>query len=1104
MKIPTRFSRVIRLFVAIAMLAVAVPAALGVTKTWSGATSDNWSLNTNWLGNVAPVDGDDLVFPQGASRKSTTFNNIVGASFSSITIDGTGYTISGNGIFLTSGTNGIVFGSNAGPTTLSVGINVATAHGWMITQPLAMSGSITLAAQLTVDTTANVAFTGVIDGASSLRKAGTGTLTLSGNNFYGGQTAIVEGTVVVQHNNALGLSGSVASRTTVNDGAVLALDGVSLNIAETLSLNGQGTGGGAVRMLSGSCNAPACTLSGPITLLGPTRIEAANALLNLNLTGPIAESGGARMLTLRQGSFTIANTASHTGGTRVEVGGLSVSGTIGDVQLAQSGVQGTGTVGGITIEGSANIAPGASVGTLNANGNVDFTTGFASTVQLKIEAGGATPGTYDLLNVTGSVNLAGSTLALSTVGGFVPTAAHQFTVVQSTGPITGQFAQGTSVTFNGVNYAIVYNTNSVVLKAGRTWSGFGANNIWTNGLNWVGNVGPQGSEVLEFPVSANRKDTMDNNTPVNNIFDSFLFTGRGYVLSGLPVQLITGITENSTGMGAANQIALDLRASGAAMTFVANGGPLTVAKVNLTSASNTPTTLTVDGTQSTTLGGQASGTGGIVKTGPGTLTLGASNTYQGATQINSGILTIMNTNSLGATAIGTAVSSGATLQFGGPSIHPAEPLTLSGAGVGNTGALNAASCGTAGCSWQNSITLAGDATISAAASKLTLPAIGQTGGARALTFSGAAGRIILAGNNTYAGGTTIDAGTTLQVDGSIVGNTGFGGAGATLAGIGTVVTIVGTPGVAHTIAPGASVGTLHAGTVTMTPSSTLQIEIGGAGSNDVLSASNTVAIGGATLQGILLGGFTPAPGAQFTIIQATNGVTGQFAPASSVTIGGIPFAITYNANSVVLTAPMNLSTVTVTKAGAGTGTVTSNGAINCGATCAANVANGSALTLQANPDAGQVFTGWLGPCTGTGTCSFTVNAATTVSATFAPSTIGTRILDVDLNSQYDALTDGIMIIRALFGLTGTLVTGNALGPSPMRSDPNVITTYINDVKPLLDVDGNGIADALTDGIIIIRFLFNIVGDPMISNALGQNPTRTTSAAIATYLGTLKP
>jgi hypothetical protein len=52
-------------------------------------------------------------------------------------------------------------------------------------------------------------------------------------------------------------------------------------------------------------------------------------------------------------------------------------------------------------------------------------------------------------------------------------------------------------------------------------------------------------------------------------------------------------------------------------------------------------------------------------------------------------------------------------------------------------------------------------------------------------------------------------------------------------------------------------------------------------------------------------------------------------------------------------------------------------------------------------------------------------------------------LDVDGNTQIDALTDGLMLIRAMFGLTGTAVTNNAVGPNATRNTWALIQPYLN-------------------------------------------------------------
>ena len=52
-------------------------------------------------------------------------------------------------------------------------------------------------------------------------------------------------------------------------------------------------------------------------------------------------------------------------------------------------------------------------------------------------------------------------------------------------------------------------------------------------------------------------------------------------------------------------------------------------------------------------------------------------------------------------------------------------------------------------------------------------------------------------------------------------------------------------------------------------------------------------------------------------------------------------------------------------------------------------------------------------------------------------------LDIDLNGAQDALTDGLLVIRALFGLTGTAVTNGAIGTNALRTGWSDISAYLN-------------------------------------------------------------
>jgi hypothetical protein len=110
----------------------------------------------------------------------------------------------------------------------------------------------------------------------------------------------------------------------------------------------------------------------------------------------------------------------------------------------------------------------------------------------------------------------------------------------------------------------------------------------------------------------------------------------------------------------------------------------------------------------------------------------------------------------------------------------------------------------------------------------------------------------------------------------------------------------------------------------------------------------------------------------------------------------------------------------------------------------------------------------------------------------------------DPSKKYDARTDGMVVLRYLFGLTGTSLTAGALDATATRTDPAAIKSYLDAMRPALDVDGNGTADPLTDGMLIFRYLYGLRGSALIAGAVGSLATRPTAAAIETYLQTLMP
>jgi List-Bact-rpt repeat protein len=82
-------------------------------------------------------------------------------------------------------------------------------------------------------------------------------------------------------------------------------------------------------------------------------------------------------------------------------------------------------------------------------------------------------------------------------------------------------------------------------------------------------------------------------------------------------------------------------------------------------------------------------------------------------------------------------------------------------------------------------------------------------------------------------------------------------------------------------------------------------------------------------------------------------------------------------------APSANATLSVVRVGSGAGTVTSNPAgIDCGSDCAESYVDGTMVDLTAAPSAGSTFSGWSGACTGSGSCSVTVDSAKSVAANF--------------------------------------------------------------------------------------------------------------------------
>ena len=107
--------------------------------------------------------------------------------------------------------------------------------------------------------------------------------------------------------------------------------------------------------------------------------------------------------------------------------------------------------------------------------------------------------------------------------------------------------------------------------------------------------------------------------------------------------------------------------------------------------------------------------------------------------------------------------------------------------------------------------------------------------------------------------------------------------------------------------------------------------------------------------------------------------------------------------------------------------------------------------------------------------------------------------DVDESQAAQPLTDGLLVIRHLFGFSGDALTAGAVAGLAGRAASEDITVFLTDADAELDIDGNGKSEPLTDGLLLIRYLFGFSGDALISGAIGSGAERNTAAAVEAYI-----
>ena len=112
--------------------------------------------------------------------------------------------------------------------------------------------------------------------------------------------------------------------------------------------------------------------------------------------------------------------------------------------------------------------------------------------------------------------------------------------------------------------------------------------------------------------------------------------------------------------------------------------------------------------------------------------------------------------------------------------------------------------------------------------------------------------------------------------------------------------------------------------------------------------------------------------------------------------------------------------------------------------------------------------------------------------------------DVDENLEAQPLTDGLLVIRHLFGFSGESLTSGAVSGEAGRDSSETIAGYLTDAESQLDIDGDSESKPLTDGLLLIRYLFGFSGDSLISGAIGDGAERDTAEEVEAYISERLP
>lgn len=654
------------------LLIITAPASYAGSHTWSGAVDGAWSTPGNWSSGGRPTNGEpnlQILFPISATRYNST-NNLAGLEIQNLTITGSGYVIEGFGV----GTN-VSLVNGAIVTSSGVGNN--------------LGGNLNLtfldSATFQVNSGSALTVASKLQGIGNpVHKYGDGTLTFScaNANTYTGTTTVHEGTLRLENGfpflstwiSAVAVPGPLIIGSTVSpysakvlfmqSGQTSTNSAVTIYDSGTLDLDGHDGTVGAITIIGGAIktgtgtltmndnltanHSPAAygTISGKLSLSDePRTFNVTDGMLIVDavISGEVSGRGSGGISKIGAGTLTLgADTNTYPGQTFVNAGSLLVFGnrglgsTGGNTSVA-NGAQlelSTALVGSepLTLRGTGTNATSGALIVFGSNS-------WSGTIALPEDATIRGAAASDIINISGVISGAGG---LTTTGnGRVILSGSQPNTYSGTTHVKSTLHLGKS--------------NDVTAIAGPLI--IGEFNNYNSDTDIVATLASD-QIANNVPVTIHPSGLLNISTNEEALSDILMAGGQIDSTTGT-LWLFGNLKSTNVFLFGAGTISGKLSLAGFTRT------------IHLPEDGDLKITATISGI------GLADG---IVKTGDGILHLHGANTYPGITTINGGEVMIYTATSLGSTANGTVVASGAALTVQ-DAVVGNESLSLSGTGV---------------------------------------------------------------------------------------------------------------------------------------------------------------------------------------------------------------------------------------------------------------------------------------------------------------------------------------------------------------------------------------------------------------------------------------